>query len=501
MAKRTQPQARPKASPAPQTRGFAPNWLMIASAAACVVYGLVALYNLYGLARIVGYPVDVNVGEGVMLYEAKRLAAHLPIYKALDSPPYWFSTYPPLYQFLLSLGSTASFLWGRIISLGSSLWSCVALGLIVWGITRQKLPAVLAALLWITSPFTNAWSAVARVDMLGRALETGAVFVLWRWQRKSWALWASVALATLAMLTKQTLIAGGVTCAAYLWFDSRRRSVLYLGAWVAATALGYSLLSAATHGYFFRNVFLDTGRQFQWGFLFSWVEGFAESHAVMILAALGALWSLGAFPQARLFALAALAGVPGALLSANDGADVNYFFDLIWGLCGLAGISLAVAADAKPTASAPRPRVRQLASATVLLLYGLALLFVLAPMRVPSAEQYREANEITRQLKAARKPILTEFIGYGLMAGSSPDYLPYMYKKLEDQGRWNSEPIVRKIQAREYGAVLITSMAQARWGKPILEALEQAYEPRHDYSATYVVEGEEISQMLLVPAK
>ena len=342
------------------------SWRVWLTGAVVVVFALLVALNLVALLRIVAFPVDASVGEGVIQYEAMRLARGLPIYKPVDQPPYWISTYPPLFQAVASLvGGGATLWWPRVVSLASSLWCALALWLMVGRITASRAAGFIAAAVWILSPKLDTWGALARVDMLGRAMETAAVFLAWRWGRDNRALAAAAVFATLAMATKQTMVAGGGTVAMMLWFSGeRRRAAVFVGAWVGATALVYAALNLATGGWFWDNVFARTARAYDLRILVEWATAFFLTHTgALVAVAAGFAWVIAAHRASarrahrqapvvtpvewdadwRVFGWAMIAAVPTMLLAGNDGVDINYFIDGAWALAGLAGIGFAAA--------------------------------------------------------------------------------------------------------------------------------------------------------------
>jgi hypothetical protein len=70
-----------------------------------------------------GYRYQLDYGEGLVLYQARLLAQGQSIYKGIDSYPYIFSNYPPLFQAVVSpllaiLGT--SFLPGRLLAVAAA---------------------------------------------------------------------------------------------------------------------------------------------------------------------------------------------------------------------------------------------------------------------------------------------------------------------------------------------------------------------------------------------
>jgi hypothetical protein len=373
-------------------------------------------------------------------------------------------------------------------------------------ITASRAAGFAAAAVWLVSPKLESWSALARVDMLGRALETAALYLVWRWGGRNRAVAAAVACATLAMATKQTMVAGGAAAAMTLWFaGGRRRAAVFACAWVGATAAVYAALSLATDGWFWDNVFSRTARAYDPRILAEWVTGTTALHAGFIVAAAaGFAWMIAASRapvrpdtpaeppdwQAdwRVFGWAMIAAVPSMMLAGNDGVDINYFIDGVWALSGLAGIGFAAALRAPF-------RIPGIVAGGAIIINAL----IIGPMPAPTAAQAARSRAIVDALRRLGKPVMTEFIGYGLAAGSDQPYLPYLYAKLEERGEWKSDPLVERIRRKELRAVMVTSVAQARWGRPIIEALEKNYELAGSFDDTFIVDGEH-RQLLLIPA-
>lgn len=448
--------------------------------------------NCVAWGNLILFPAEINFGEGIVRYEAIRLSQGEPIYKPANEAPYWFGVYPPLYQWILSLGGS-SFGFARSMSLASSLFSAVILGLMVGLGTRRAGAGLVAAMLWLVSPFTAAWCIAGRVDMLGRALESAAIALVFFGRGRPAFTAAAVAAAALAMFTKQTMIAGGIAAAGILLAGSWRRAAVFGAAWAVVVLGGYGILSAATGGWFWRNVLGDVGRDLDAGVLRYFAGQYLVIHAVMLPACAVGIAGMRRGGPAWAFGISALAGLPSVLMSANDGADVNYYFDLHWGLCGLAGCGLA----ALPGQVAAGRR----AAGAVLALGAAAAAILLAPpIAAPTRDQREMAERITSDLRKEGLPVLCEFTGYTLAAGGEPDIMPYMYRQLEDSGRWDPAPIADKLRRQEYKALLLTSRETARWGRGVLEAVVEAYRPVRRYTGTYIIEGPD-EQVLWLPMR
>ncbi len=438
--------------------------------------------TLYGIAKLVSYPYEANFGEGGVLYDAIRLARGEAIYQPAGLAERWLSPYPPLYQWIVSVIGAGSFVAARYISAVAAFTSAACLFILLryagvgWGY------AGVGAALWLVSPFVNVWAGLARVDMFGRALESLAIvcLVMIRPTGLRWAM--ALGFAVLAMLTKQSLIAGALTCFGLLWFVDYRKAWGFAGLWSFGTLICYGALALATNGQFLRNVFLDAGRSLELRALFEWlILGFALSHVPQLISA--ACGTIAAWREARkrVFVVATVAGLPSVLLSAHDGADVNYYFDILWGTCGLATVGLEKLASRRELV----PR-----AAAIALSAGIIASSWLIPMRWPDTRQLNQAQEVQELLKQAPKPVLTEFVAFGLAAGSEPVCVPYLDKKLEERGKWRSSSLVERIRRKEFGAIQLTSQAGNRWSPTILQTIEENYRVSAHFPAMFAAEGE-----------
>jgi hypothetical protein len=479
VPKRKPAKARARApQPGPWSAG-ASRWLRYAVYAVCVLYALLLLQHLSGLARIVGFPGEVNFGEGLILADAQRLAQGQPIYADPAQPPYWFANYPPLYQWLASFAA-GSFLWPRLISLAASLFSAAALGWIVWRTTRSAPGAFVAAALWVVTPFVGPWGAVARVDMTGRALESAAVLVIWMWPRRWPAFAGAVLLAAFAMVTKQPLFAGAITCVLLLWQWSPGRALAFGAAWLGLTAAAYLVLNLATGGWFWNNVFRALELEVSAPLLREWTFGYVlASWGMLAVAVLG--WGTAWRDRsARVLALAVIAGVPHMLLAATEDADRNYFFDVNWGLCGLAGYAIGALHNSASWKLAVA--LGALGASGVLLMASVSNLY-------PTPQQAARARDLVARLKDVQKPILSELPGYVILAGHKPEAAPHMLKKLEERGKFDPSPIVSRISNHEYGAVVLTGIARTRWSKSLLDAVNSNYSVIANDPTAFMVDG------------
>lgn len=453
----------------------------------------VLFHNVFGWANLLTYPGEANFGEGVLWAEINRLADGGRIYTDPEDSPYWLATYPPLYH-VVSLPGAGTVWFSRLVSLLSGLFAALGLSIALKKSGAFISAAVLAALLWLNSPFTDAWFALARVDMLGRALQAAAVLSALLIPGRVAAMVAALIFSTAAMADKQTMISGGLTCAGIFLLQNWRAGLLFTGCWAVLVAGLYAVLTFTTDGWFWNNAFTGAARSYEPTQLLAWGFGFLETHWPLLIP--GVVGSIHAWKheQLRWLLIALVAGVPHALLAGNTGSDRNYFFDVIWPLAGLAAVGIAAAGQVAGRALSSALSI--LCGLSLLVWAGLLMAY---PTAYPDASQRKAAAEIVEAIKmAGRMPVLAELPGYPELGTAPAVYLPYMLAEKERAGSYlPPSDFVKAIEDGNYSAVLLTPNALARLGSTVLAAVEKGYSPAKTWDRVYFVEGEQPVTLLL----
>src|SRR4051812_32541826 len=177
-----------------------------------VALALALLYTAffaYHVALTVAFPFDLDWGEGYVLNDALRLARGEQIYGDIQHFPMVRSPYPPLFLLLdiwLMQITGPSFLAGRLLSVFATIACC----LFTWRLARNHgadpLPATVAGLFVVASPFVYQWAPYSRVDILALAWGLLALVLASGGDGPRRLALAGVAGAA-ALLTKQTALA------------------------------------------------------------------------------------------------------------------------------------------------------------------------------------------------------------------------------------------------------------------------------------------------------
>ncbi len=190
-----------------------------------------------------------------VLNQAWRLAQGEPIYRGIDSPPFTFAAYPPLYYALVSLllkFTGLSFYPAKLVSFLAALsigWAIVRLSR-EW--RRSTLEAVRISCFLFLIPAFLYNSARCHVQMMAVALSVWSlVFFL----RNRWTdtVIISPLLAVLAAYTKQTQVALPLAMVVYLALRNRRWLFPYVATATVAGLVPLLWLQRATEGHFLFN--------------------------------------------------------------------------------------------------------------------------------------------------------------------------------------------------------------------------------------------------------
>jgi ABC-type glycerol-3-phosphate transport system permease component len=452
------------------------------------------LFARHGLAAL-AFPYPLNYGEGPLLDQAVRLAGMKNIYPAdLSTPPYVVSNYPPLFVLLqapLVWIFGPEFLYGRVISLASTMAVAGLIFATLHAITRDRTASAAGGLTFLAVPFVLHWSSLDRVDMLGLALSWGGLYTVVRRPDRRGVILAAL-LFVAAIYTRQTY-ALAAPLAAFTWLLAgghwrRALGLATLSGSLSLLLLG--LLSALTEGGFYFHTVTANVNEFRWeqvAYHLTTMQGLmpllfvgAVAFVILGLRSRPALWWLaGAY----------LAGsAVAALLIGKIGSDVNYLLEL--------SAALALTAGAMISRYASRPGVR---GALLLALAVQVAIMIQASQYVYSGLQSdviaHRAGLIRLQevVDDSNGVVLAdEYAGLLPLDGRSIYLQPFEMTQLHRDGGWDQRPLLTSIRHREFPAILIwkppyaAGIQRERWTREMLRAIGENYEPVHKYAGTLV---------------
>ena len=490
-----------------------------ALAAALVILVALAARVLLSAAGMVGFVLDLDYGEGIVLQQA-LLVTGPRAYGDITQYPFIVFHYPPVY--LLAVNALASFgvdvvTAGRGISVLSALAIAAAVGVLVQALLAGRgdgasapFGAAVGAFVVFAFVPVSSWVPLARVDMLAVALSLWGLALVPHAPEARWRCYAAALLFTLGVYTKQTTIAAPLAATLLLLVASPRDAVRLV---IAGLALSVAILAGAmllTEGGFLQHLILyNINRSNRGGPIYYFV---VSDFILILLGAVGtlaALWHLvgpgpgravrGGLaahwhalttrlrkePPARALAASFLylaVSTPLLALVMKSGSNLNYFIE--WA-CGCA---LMIGALAGWAARATRPREGRTSRLPHLSAAFLPVL-LLAHAAVHTPPSYslaargtsRESmEELVAVVRAATKPVISDDMVLLLRAGKEVPWEPAIFAELGTMGRWDEDLIVNLIRSGHFAFAITegspgTRPFDARYNPAVVEALEQAF--------------------------
>jgi len=466
-------------------------WFFLVAAAVIFIF--------HGLLSVT-YPYSLDYGEAPLIDQAMRMAAGENIYRPdISTPPYTIANYPPLYVISLIPGLNgfdSPYLMGRIISLIAALLSATFIGMILYTFSNDRLSSLVAAFLFLASPYVVQWSGRARIDMLALAFATAALFVFVRWPRSTWAWLGGGLLLVLAAYTRQSYaLAAPLAGFVWLWTQNKRRAIaLALLVGGLGVAL-FFLINSLTDGGFYYNIVTANVNEFGWERLgFQLERLWGENWIILLLSLLflGLGWrSQKSWPLLAPFLVGAFIS---ALTIGKIGSNVNYFLELSAALAMIVGV-LFVWSQSNAW--------RNIA---VIFLISIQFGMLFKSSMGENVDwilgtRYNDIDALQlleQDVKKMPGPILAdEYMGMLTMNGR-PLYLqPFEVTQLANAGMWDEQPLLDEIAAQNFDGVLIHHfntwpVHKERWSPAMLAAIDTYYRPVKTLAGTvvYIPKGE-----------
>jgi hypothetical protein len=464
-----------------------------------------------GLAReVLGSPVEMDYGEGIVLWQAQHVTELATAYHPLGQFPYIVFHYPPVFHYAARAANliipnllTA----GRAVSVFAMFGIAIAIGLTVLIGSRSHgwtgcAAALIAALITIHLD-TTFWSLLMRVDTLGIFFVFLGILFYAAARTRPWLEFAAFGCFVIALFCKQTLLAGAAACGVCTLISDVRRGLrigLYSTAAVGAIASGFSL---ATHGQFLRHLFvynlnpMDLRQWFHYGRINLEASAPLVLLAFMpVLSAATTLASAGSWSKvhqalkrqlaesdrsrlivvASLHMLLALAATASA---AKLGAYYNYFLEWNLTCCTMVGVAIATLLyDWSKTTLAEAPALGLGLFGAVLVAFStLHGLNHLDRIDAQKESDHRAAVEALREI---RGPVYSENMTIAIEAGKQLPAEPAIITCVARTRMWNEQPFLELIRNRQFGAILVSTNL-GNLGNPLFyspgvrAAITQAY--------------------------
>lgn len=486
----------------------------IAGQVALAALGALLAWHLYGFAvtgiRAVGYPYELDYGEGIVWFQARQLLAG-EAFGPIDRFPAIVFHYTPLFHALSGLLERLG-LDGLAAGRALSLLSTAAMALLVGAIVRHvalgdgadrraaTIAATVAGLTLLVAFPVKVWAPLMRVDMLAFALALGGMWCGLGALRRPGFVHLAALLFVLALFTKQTMIAAPAATFLVLLLHRPRTAVAGIATCLVLGSAALTALAVATDGGFLRHVFLYNVNRIALDRL-EWIGSIALGHGLLIAAAvIGVAAKAPAIRQflanrraatvedagaAMLFAYLLLTTASNALV-LKSGSGVNYFIEWIAVLAIFAGFAVHRGLG---RTGGPASPIRHVA---VIALAAQAALLPAMPYSANMFEKRRPGlDRLVEQVRSAPGPVISDDMVLLLRAGRPVLWEPAIFAELAATGAWDERPFVTMIEQQRF-AMFVTvqqpggALFDQRYNPAVAKALTRAY-PRREKVAGLTV--------------
>jgi hypothetical protein len=453
---------------------------------AFVLLGIYVVSYVAFAGELIAFPFDLDQGEGYDAWSGWLINLGQLPYTGNAVFPYYSHGYPPVWSYVVSIPMA----WtgpgvgpARAVSALATVGSTLLIGRAAYRESRSAWIGLLAAGLFLSSPYVFHTTPLARVNALMLLLDLLALSLFAEPTRRR-AVLGAVVLA-LAVFTKPTAIDAVVAGLLFLLLVDVRLAALAGAVFGCVAGLGLLALQMASRGTYVANVVLSNSSVFDAGQLWTYAQNFVLLHAVVLLLALANLvqavrvrrvtpWHIFA-PVAALLALSTI---------GKTGAGESYFLSTI------AAVSILAALEVdRLISSGPVRAGLTLALAGALLLQG--LLFAHGPLsdalgwlpdrglqanslgHAPTAADRQAAGELAALVRATPGPVLAEDASYDVVAGKElVGTSPPSLRNLWEARLWDPAPLVADLRAHRYSMVILDAEL---YPPPVLDAIGQSY--------------------------
>ena len=477
----------------------------------------------------VGEKRELDYGEGILLWQESQVFDLKNAFHPLERYPHLVFHYTPLYHVVVRLLTGVlrdPLLSGRVVSMTAAFW---LVGVFAWTVLKATRGYAPPGIRWFAALFTCAcvlqlptmrWVPLARVDMLGLALQFTGLSVLSVRPFRLRHQMVAVCLLLLGLYTKQSLLAIPAAPLLLIGFIRPARAMWLACGLFAAGLSVFLILVWVTDGGVIRHWLLYNVNPFHWADALTWELQLSTTLVVLIATGLAAFWLtfaganrtkgrkwrkvvsalLAGSPLRRTglgFGLAAIVGFVTSWGIGKDGANINYCLDWQLALCPLSGIFMVLflrnMALRDRSMAIVRPLLTLLLGATALQC-GVRAAFdcnaaigLTRGARENLLKARREEVELVNLLSTFPGPVVSENMVALLKAGKSIPFEPAIIKQTTQTGVFNESALVKRTSDRFFDAFVLTTGSGSRFSPHMLEAIRRNYRPYTFSSSKYLV--------------
>jgi hypothetical protein len=413
-----------------------------------------------------------------VLNQAWRLAKGESIYRAIDTPPFTFAAYPPIYfalSALLMKFTGLSFLPAKLLSFLSALsigWALVRLDH-EWNKTQNGGIWTAFFLFLIPAFLYNSTRANVQVMAVAFSIWSLVFFLRNRWME---TVIVSPLFAVLAFFTKQTQVALPLAMIIYLALRNRRWLIPYAATLSVAGLIPFLWLQWITSG----NFFVDTVRLAGISYNAFQIPLILISHAGPVFLFIGVAL-LTSWKRFRDSAWEPIDFYLGCVLAitlfslGRIGAHGQYLLELL---------VVTLLYLLRTTGLPVIPGKEALVSIQIIFLFCYTPLFVFLQEGLFDIPANNAAKQIYPLLKGQQGPILSQQGSFALFGRGEIYIQLFHFTALSRAGMWDQNLLLKEIDAKTFSYVItqfpISQSAssgdeQERFTPETLEALRNNY--------------------------
>lgn len=442
------------------------------------------------------YPLEYR--EGVVQYWVNCFADGKSLYPEIGTnPPYLHNPYTPLFFIFTGtiqkiLPKRHIFFPGRLISFLSLLITCFFILKIIRLYGTSITSGLIAMSFFLCSPISINYGSLELVDVMALFFSIAGLYAAKKNTKTSFIF--SGILCAAAFLTKPVFVLAGISISIAALFANEKNKNNFFIALVVSILLVIAIMSLRYKENIFTHLIVFNSLPLTFSHLLNLFSTIGIRHS-FLFCFLVAFVGMGKNKKDPLYWYCLLSPVI-LLFSAKIGSEANYFFEIV----ALSSICTGILFQKI-----------ELQVKKVFLLACIAQMFLFLPFKVapvftktygqelPLAGRFeplsrlKEAGEIIEvELISVPDPVLSEDIGWLVLAEKEVVIEPYQFSQLAKYERWDDSFIVKMIKEKQFNLILMNAESYEKGGEKftisMLDAIKANYQVKRIIGNIYILE-------------
>lgn len=417
-----------------------------------VVLAAYIIFYLVQSFTVITYPGQLSYPEGIILNQAKLLSEEKLIYKNINDYPFILANYPPVYLFFCAVLVKLfgiSFFWGRLVT----FLAAILVSLLIYKILRHKTSkeiAIISAVLFISSSYIYKDTPFMRVDMLGLFFSLFGFYIFVEKDQKTNSFY-SIPFFIISLYTKQTFVGAPIAIALWLFFNQRKRALVFILFMLLAYAIIFFFINHLTKGEFYRHNVVYNLNIFNPEQGAKYYVRFLQTHSILFLFSLLFIFDSIRDKDFSVFSIYFIVSAIVALSVGKVGANTNYFFEMITLMCVLSGFFLY--RIKKHIDEKKHNLFKNIAIFTQLLLF-LHIPFITEPAITKSDRLNFE--RLSQIFSNTTGEIISEDSGILVLNKKEVLFQFFEFTQISNQKLWNQKPFLEDIKNKRFSMIVLS---------------------------------------------